>query len=562
MRTSLKLALLTVAAALLPGAGAAPPVLKILVTPGPMDQQAGKGEVAVAMTIPAIGDPGDGPLLSIDLMVPGMARPLAVRGLTARDAGGTLSLTAIPGPPGRWRADRAVRGPLALDYILEIENVPMLQGGPPTAARIDGNAFSAIGSGLFMKVPPAGPTAIRLDWDFARMASGSEAVTSWGNGAIALGSSTPDRLMRGVFMVGRLMHEPRQEVKQGFSAVWAGDPGFDPRPPMQWTAKLHGWMSGFFGDTEVPPYRVFMRYNPMNAGGGAALHRSFLITYGTGVTGQGLAGILGHEMTHTWTANDLGKWYSEGNAVYYQVLLPWRAGLVTTDEYLADINETASRYYSNLLRNTPEEEAVRRFWEDTRVRVLPYDRGALYFAALDGKIRRASGGKRSIDDLVLAMVDRAKKGEPITEAIWFDMLRAEIGEAGPTLHRAMLAGDLILPESGDYGPCFRRTTRPVRRFDVGFDFASLIGAKKVVKGLKPDSEAARAGLRDGDVITYGVALDSLQGAPDRHFNVQVTRDGRTWPVSYLPRGEAVDVYQWEREPGVPDDQCKLRWGKS
>ncbi len=560
MRRSLKLALLTAAAAMLTGAATAPANLHITVTPGPMDQSVGKGDVAVAMSIPAVGDPGDEPLLSIDLMVPGMAKPLSVRDLTARDAAGVLKLTAVSGMPGRWRADRAVRGPLRLSYVLEIENVPMLQGGPPTAARIDGKAFSAIGSGLFMKYPAPGPTGIRLDWNFSRMAAGSEAVTSWGNGNIALNNGPSDRLMRGVFMAGKLMHEPTHEVKQGFSSVWAGDPGFDPRPPMQWTSKLHGFMSQFFGDTELPPYRVFMRYNPMNAGGGAALYRSFLITYGTGVTGQGLAGILGHEMTHTWTANDLGKWYSEGNAVYYQVLLPWRAGLVTTDEYLADINETASRYYSNLLNKTPEEEAVRRFWEDTRVRVLPYDRGALYFATLDGKIRRASGGKRSIDDLVLAMVNRAKKGEPITEAIWFDMLRAEIGEAGPKLHKAMMAGELILPESGDYGPCFRRTTKQVRRFDVGFDFTSLIGAKKVIKGLKPDSEAAKAGIRDGDVITYGVALDSLQGDTTRNFNVQVTRNGKTWPVSYLPRGEAVDIYQWERVPNVPETQCKLAWG--
>jgi hypothetical protein len=41
-----------------------------------------------------------------------------------------------------------------------------------------------------------------------------------------------------------------------------------------------------------------------------------------------------------------------------------------------------------------------RFWEDTRVRVLPYDRGAIYFAVLNGKIRRASGGRQTIDDLI------------------------------------------------------------------------------------------------------------------------------------------------------------------
>src|SRR5690625_7220263 len=45
---------------------------------------------------------------------------------------------------------------------------------------------------------------------------------------------------------------------------------FNPRPLMKWVAKLHGAMSGFFKMKTEPPYRVFLRFNPMNAGGGAA----------------------------------------------------------------------------------------------------------------------------------------------------------------------------------------------------------------------------------------------------------------------------------------------------
>jgi M61 glycyl aminopeptidase len=105
----------------------------------------------------------------------------------------------------------------------------------------------------------------------------------------------------------------------------------------------------------------------MNAGGGAALAHSFLVTYGTRVTGENLKSILGHEMTHTWTSNDdLGQWYNEGGAVYYQALLAWRAGLITADQFLADLNQTASRYYTNALRATPEDQVLPHFWEDTR----------------------------------------------------------------------------------------------------------------------------------------------------------------------------------------------------
>ena len=82
--------------------------------------------------------------------------------------------------------------------------------------------------------------------------------------------------------------------------------------------------------------------------------------------------------------------------------------MITTDQFLADLNKTASRYYTNSLNDAPDEQIVPRFWEDSRIRVLPYDRGGMYFAVLNGKIGGRSAGKRSIDDLIQAMIDRSR----------------------------------------------------------------------------------------------------------------------------------------------------------
>jgi predicted metalloprotease with PDZ domain len=302
---------------------------------------------------------------------------------------------------------------------------------------------------------------------------------------------------------------------------------------------------------------VILRYNPINAGGGAALDNSFLLTWGeTAKDPEGLKGTLSHEMIHTWTAFGLGgQWYGEGIAVHYQALLPLRAGLMTPEQYLDDINDTARRYYTNALNRTPDAEIAPRFWEDTRIRTLPYDRGAMYFAVLGGKIRRASDGARSLDDLIREMVRRRRAGEATSEAGWVDLVAAELGDVGRTLHADMLAGRLMLPESGDFGPCFRQTTGKFRRFELGFEPRSLVGDVKTIRGLIAGSEAARAGLKDGDVVTYAVALDSVQGDQSRTLSFEVTRDGRTFGVTYLPRGETVEAWQWERVPGVPDAAC-------
>jgi hypothetical protein len=113
----------------------------------------------------------------------------------------------------------------------------------------------------------------------------------------------------------------------------------------------------------------------------------------------------------------------------------------------------------------------------------------------------------------------------------------------------------MLPESGDFGPCFSRTTARFRRFDLGFDPKSLLGDVKTIHGLQAGPEAARASLKNRDVVTYSVAMDRVQGDPQRELTLKVTCGGETFPVTYLPRGETVEAWQWARVEGVPDDRC-------
>ncbi len=533
------------------------PLMDVRITTGKVDVATAKGDIDVVMTIPGVSASASEPFLSMPLFTPGLSRPQVLRDLTVSDASGSVPLKAVGGDdgPNRWIPGRAIQGAVTVKYRLLAENIPALRGGPPTALRVDGDAISAVGDTLLIAPAVKGDYRIALKWDVSAMGQGAEGVSSWGDGDVTLPAGPIARLGRAVYMAGHLDHE----TDGAFSAVWAkGQPPFDPRPPMRWTAQLHRKMSAYFKDKTEPPYRVFMRFNPMNAGGGAALTHSFIITYGKNVTGESVKSILGHEMTHTWTANDIGNWYDEGDAVYYQALIPWRSGLMTTDQYLADLNETAYRYFTNALRDLPEDQVAPRFWEDTRIRVLPYDRGAMYFAVLNGKVRRASGGRRGIDDLVQTMIARGRDGQALSEQVWVELLRQELGEAGPAAHRNMMSGGLVLPESDDFGPCFERVSRRMRQFDLGFDNASITTDPKVVKGLKPGSEAARAGLQDGDVISYGVALDAVQGDLDRVLELNVTRAGRTFPVSYRPRGAEVDTYQWARKSGAPDDDtCKI-----
>ena len=535
--------------------------MEVLLAPGPLAADAEQGHLDVTLKLSGVDAAAGQPLLALPVVIANTATvATTLQDLRATDAAGEVPLSYKDDPVAiayarHWIPGRAVKGDLTVSYRAPIDNTPPKRGaGPPYQLRTEGGGLSGVGNTFILIPEGAKPYDISLRWDLSKL-PGSAATSSYGDGDVSLGVGPAGRLMSTVFMAGP-MHRYPQDAKGGFSAVWLGTPPFDPGPVMDWTQQLHSWMIGFFRDPSEPPYRVFLRYNPINAGGGAALTNSFLTTYGKTGSGEALKGTLAHEMIHTWTAVDgPGQWFGEGNAVFYQALLPLRAGLISADDYLADINETARRYYSNPLNNTPNDQIAPRFWEDTRVRVLPYDRGAMYFAVLDGQIRKASGGKRSVDDLVIEMVERERRGQTTGEADWLALLDKELGAAGAKTHAAMLAGGLMLPESDGFGPCFTRTTGKVRRFELGFEPKSLVGDVKTIRDLQLGSEAAKAGLRDGDVVTYGQALDALQGDPEKQLTLQVTRDGKTFPISYLPRAEEVEIYQWKRVLGVPDKAC-------
>jgi predicted metalloprotease with PDZ domain len=529
------------------------PVLSISLTPGPMDEARNIGEVRIAVRVPDMIAAAGEPLFTLPaathLKVSDDRGPLTVR------AGGRDENS----PGFDYVSSRAVSGDLLIRYEVIIRDTGDNGGTTPIFPRLDGRAFSAIGMTLFAIPQSRGPYRLAIHWHLSAMGPGAMGVSSLGDGDAEAPAGPVERLGRIVVMAGQLHHEPAVLRSGKFEAVWAGKPGFDPRPAMRWARKLHAWMVHFFDTPDDPAYRVFLRNNGgLNAGGGVAFPNSFFATWGPGVNGQSLRGILGHEMVHTFTENDLGRWYVEGDAVYYQVQLPWRAGMASTAQYLRDINLTAARYYTNLEIHAPEKEIDPNFFKDPWINTLDYDRGALYFAQLNAMIRKKSGGKRSIDDLMRIMVRKGRDGEKITNETWYALIRKDIGEDAVALTKSLLAGGVIVPDSDAYGPCFRRYVTKIRRYQLGFKVQrTLPGKPAVISDLIAGSNAAKAGLRGGDtVILPELTSEGPRRDPQETITATVIRGHRTLTVTWLPRGEAVKAYQWARVPGLPDSACR------
>ncbi|MEH3038091.1 MAG: peptidase M61 [Sphingomonas adhaesiva] len=560
-------------------APAAAPAVEIVLAPhaerGAIDR------LTVTLRLRGVAAAAGAPVLRLPLVasnVDTVARTITT--IAARDARGTVTLrprdvdlpTAAArdaeagGPSREWIADRAIAGPLTVRYAFPVaSDLPVRGSGPPFAFRTDDGAVSGAGH-VFLALPP-GDAAYRttIAWDLSALPKGARGVSSLGEGRrTAAEPLTAGQIRMGFFMAGRVATWPATPPATGFFSALQGRPPFDGIALMRWTGTLYGHYARFFRQKSPPPYGVFMRFNPINAGGGVGLYHSFVATYGRpGGPGSDPAELqftLAHEMFHTFQpfierpAGLESSWFGEGLATLYQRRLPLRFGMVSPASFLIDLNTHAGRYYTSAKATAPNRDIAPNFWRDTRLRTLPYDRGMLYFADLDDRLRKASGGRRSLDDLMFAML--ALRG-PTTNADWEALLRRDLGDRAVTDFRAFLDGAMPLPASDAFGPCFRRVARPLRRFEPGFDAAILATPSRIVTGVVPGSAAARAGLRDGDAIVTWTPQDYLQGEQTALMKLTIRRDDRVIPLEYLPRGETVDAWQWERVAGVPDTACAL-----
>jgi len=481
--------------------------------------------------------------------------------LDARDRRGRLRLSTRDVGEGdaarrQWIAHRAPRGIVMLRYRAPIASALAPRGpAPPIDLRNGERGISGVGA-MFLLRPPSGSFRFGVEWD---LPSGASAASSLDGSNETLPIDTLDSTF---FMAGSIGRHANTLTH--FGAAWHGEPPFDAPALMSWAERMRDYYSAFFA-LPPEPYSIFMRRNPVNPGGGIGLFRSFVLTFDQDSELAPLQSTLSHEMFHTYQPrispedgeNPLSvSWFSEGLAVFYQREAPFRAGLMSAEDYLTDLNFHAGRYYTSTMATVPNSEVAASFWRDTRIRTLPYDRGFLYFATLDEAMRRHSNNQRSLDNLIVELRQIQAAGGDIKLREWAEMVQRELGEPGVEALRAHLAGAVQLPSSEAFGPCFRRVSAQMRRYELGFDPAVLTQSPRIVTGLIDGSAAQQAGLRNGDEITRPVGQDGIQGDQTGVLTLQIRRDGRDFELRYTPRGETVSAWQWVRVPNVPEETCR------
>lgn len=533
------------------------PSLRLTLTPRlPGDAPTGQAGIEVSYHLSAPNVEADQPLFRLPIVIAGIpGAPLDADSFTVTDDAGALALQQADETPTamgayrRWMGARATVGDVTVRYFAPVRLVDRFTiNGPFYDLRAE--AGGVCGAGVtFLALPDtAGVYDIAIAWNLAQAPAGARGVCGWGEGPVRL-TGTMDDLAYTYYMAGPLRSYPDagDAAPTVFSMYWLSEPSFDPVAVAAQTERLYSTMCAFFHEP-APGFRVFARKHPYQGNGGTAGRRSFMFGYSeeTTPTVASLTSLLAHELAHNWPMLDgdwdENGWFDEGTAEYYSITLLRRGGFITDDEYLALINERARDYYTNPLQTLGLREATELYWRDPRAQRIPYGRGLFYLIDLNAKLLARSGGARSLDDLVLAVVERRRAGEVIRAAEWLALVAPELGEQGRRDFDAMAAGAWIIPASDALGPRFMRRETADAPLDLGFATSSY--TSRVVSGLVAGSTAERAGVREGDRILSIPNFSSMEQAPWIAIELTLARGDSTLRVRYVPQGARVRSYEW------------------
>jgi predicted metalloprotease with PDZ domain len=251
---------------------------------------------------------------------------------------------------------------------------------------------------------------------------------------------------------------------------------------------------------------------------------------------MGFLGLVSHEFFHAWNVKrirpdalgpfDYTKenytkllWVAEGGTDYYSNIVLLRAGLINDKDFLENIaSEIQSLQRQPGRFQTSVEEAsfdawIKYYRQDENAinnQISYYEKGALVAALLDVEIRKASGGAKSMDDVLRALyTDFFKKGHGYTAEEFQKTAEAAAGKSLDDFFRKYVRGR----EEIDYNGVFNGIGLQLDAVPVSAEQAFLgaettqQGERLTVTAVPSDTPAYEQGLNTGDQI---VAVDGIR----------------------------------------------------
>ncbi|HKV11476.1 MAG TPA: PDZ domain-containing protein [Thermoanaerobaculia bacterium] len=391
-------------------------------------------------------------------------------------------------------------------------------------------------------------------------------------------------------------------VNEGEGSVWDG-----PRSAAD-AEKIVRAQARFWG---VAPFQRYVFFNLITEAGGGLEHRdsSVLMTNRWRTrTHEGYLdwlGLVSHELFHAWNGKrlrpvELGPfdyesevytrnlWVVEGFTSYYDDLILHRTGLLTRKEYLKRLSKTIEGVQTSPSRLVqPLDQAsfdawikyYRRDENAANTATSYYSKGALVALLLDAKIRRATGGARSLDDALRLAFERFSGDRGFTTGDLYRTFEEVAGtDLSPWIERVTeTTAELDYGEALEwYGLRFAEDdkSKVEKELEPQELPAAWLGAdteveegRLTVTVIKRGTPAAEAGLNVGDeILAIGDYRIPPEGLDDR---LKAYRPGEKATLLVARRDRLVQLpvtfgekpkNLWKLEPiptATPEQQARL-----
>jgi hypothetical protein len=493
--------------------------------------------------------------LALDTLEPALERSTdQVAALTLADDRGALPVGAAvrkqvgPKMLQTWTTTRPASGPVRVSYSMAVAPGKVAKRGPQFDLQAAGGGVSG-GYVAILALPDTNTRfATHVHW---KLPAGAMAESSYGEGDYK-GTFTTDELANTLFLAGpvKSYRPPDQAKDTGLEVYGLGVADQQLQAAGGWAAMAYAAELKAF-KLSGRPYRFMIRsfVGGSNASGRAAPHSFMLyVPPGADPNTNKLHYVVAHEMVHSLARflekEDVsGDWYTEGLANYVALTVPNAVGGYTPAEYLELVKEESAGYYTNAKRALPNSALPDVVWSGRNAWLLPYNRGTLYLADLDAKLK-IHDSKVTVLDLANEMSQRIDAGEPSDRQTWLDVLSKRAGPWAVSDWSAMMAGTIIYPVQGAFGSCMHAAPQDVRIFDLGFATPVRLMAGATIGGVAKGSAADRAGLRDGDVLAGSVDINPAASSVDLPVTLRVLRAGVPVTVTYQPAGGSQPGMVW------------------
>lgn len=362
--------------------------------------------------------------------------------------------------------------------------------------------------------------------------------------------------------------------------------------------KITATETGIMQDVPFHRYTFFFHFLPFG-GGGMEHAYGTAIAFPAGRLDSGwleFQATVAHEFFHLWNVkrirpqglepvdyihgNDTRDlWLSEGVTSTYEELTLVRSGLASRKEFydrVADQIGTLQKRPARLFQSAELSgmdawlEGHRDYYRPERS-ISYYNKGELLGFLLDLGLRQASHGHAGLDDFMRALnQDFAQRGRFFEDSDLI-ALAGQLGGApfdAQTFFRDYVTGTRELDYDRYLGYAGLNLVKETAsepdwglRASMGFGGSHNIE----VESVDPDSAAADAGLRAGDVITsvnhqpLSVPPDRLTGVkPGQQVELGIERGSRPLSIKFQLGTSAETQYHIEENPQATPDQVALR----